>query len=59
MDIETQLGVALIYVIISGLIFYCLGYSTGKRDGAKLGRSVGIRIGERRSIERRDRIQNG
>jgi len=59
MDIETQLGVALIYVIISGLIFYSLGYSTGKRDGAKLGRSVGIRIGERRSIERRDRIQNG
>ena len=59
MDIETQLGVIIIYVITSALIFYALGYSTGKRDGAKLGRSVGIRIGERRSIERRDRVQNG
>ena len=59
MDIETQLGVVIIYVITSGLIFYSLGYGAGKRDGAKLGRSVGIRIGERRSIERRDKVQNG
>jgi hypothetical protein len=59
MDIETQLGVVIIFILLSGIIFYSLGYSTGKKDGAKLGRSVGIRIGERRSIERRDSVQNG
>jgi hypothetical protein len=51
MDIGTQFGWAMIYILASCTIFYTLGYRTGKRDGHKLGRSVGIRIGERRARE--------
>lgn len=48
----TQMGYVIIYVLGSGIVFYSLGYKAGKRDGHKQGRSVGIRIGERRAIER-------
>ena len=51
MDIETQLGWAIILILGMAVIFYTLGYSTGKRDGHKAGRAVGIRIGERRARE--------
>jgi hypothetical protein len=59
MGIETQIGWMIISILTTAITFYGLGHTTGKRDGAKLGRSVGIRIGERREIERRDRVQNG
>jgi len=51
MNLETQLGWAIILVLGMAVIFYTLGYSTGKRDGHKAGRAVGIRIGERRARE--------
>jgi hypothetical protein len=51
MDLETQLGWALIILLGMAVVFYTLGYSTGKRDGHKAGRAVGIRIGERRARE--------
>jgi hypothetical protein len=51
MDLETQLGWAIILVLGMAVMFYTLGYSTGKRDGHKSGRAVGIRIGERRARE--------
>ena len=51
MGLETQLGWAIILILGMAVVFYSLGYSTGKRDGHKLGRSVGIRIGERRARE--------
>ena len=51
MGIKDQFGWLLIYLMASTIIFYTLGYKAGKRDGAKLGRSVGIRIGERRARE--------
>jgi hypothetical protein len=52
MGSKDQFGWLLIYLIASTIIFYTLGYIAGKRDGHKQGRSVGIRIGERRAIER-------
>ena len=51
MDLETQLGWAIILVLGMAVILYTLGYTTGKRDGHKAGRAVGIRIGERRARE--------
>ena len=51
MDLETQFVWAILLILGMALVFYSLGYSTGKRDGHKLGRSVGIRIGERRARE--------
>jgi hypothetical protein len=51
MDLETQLGWAIILILGMAVVFYTLGYSTGKRDGHKAGRAVGIRIGERRARE--------
>jgi hypothetical protein len=51
MELNTQIGWMIIFILGSGIVFYSLGYSTGKRDGHKLGRSVGIRIGERRARE--------
>lgn len=51
MNLETQLGWAIILVLGMAVVFYTLGYSTGKRDGHKAGRAVGIRIGERRARE--------
>ena len=51
MDLETQLGWAIILILAMAVVFYTLGYSTGKRDGHKAGRAVGIRIGERRARE--------
>ena len=51
MDLETQLGWAIILVLGMAVVFYTLGYSEGKRDGHKAGRAVGIRIGERRARE--------
>jgi hypothetical protein len=50
MGIETQLGLAIIYVILSASIFYSLGYSTGKKDGYIKGRSAGMRIGLDRRV---------
>ena len=41
----------MLIIISSGIVFYSLGYNAGKRDGHALGRSVGIRIGERRARE--------
>jgi hypothetical protein len=52
MGIKEQFGWLLVYLSASTAIFYTLGYNAGKRHGHKLGRSVGIRIGERRAIER-------
>jgi hypothetical protein len=51
MNLETQLGWAIILILGMAVVFYTLGYSTGKRDGHKAGRAVGIRIGERRARE--------
>jgi hypothetical protein len=49
---EQMIGFYMISFLTTAGLFYTLGYSTGKRDGHKLGRSVGIRIGERRATER-------
>jgi hypothetical protein len=51
MGLETQFVWAIFLILGMAVVFYSLGYSTGKRDGHKLGRSVGIRIGERRARE--------
>ena len=51
MDLETQIGWAIILILGMAVIFYSIGYSTGKKDGHKAGRAVGIRIGERRARE--------
>jgi hypothetical protein len=51
MGLETQFVWAILLILGMAVVFYSLGYSTGKRDGHKLGRSVGIRIGERRARE--------
>ena len=51
MDLETQLGWAMVILLGMAVVFYTLGYSTGKKDGHKEGRAVGIRIGERRARE--------
>jgi hypothetical protein len=51
MDIEMMFGWGMIYTLGMALVFYTLGYSTGKKDGHKAGRAVGIRIGERRARE--------
>jgi hypothetical protein len=51
MDLETQFVWSILLILGMAVVFYSLGYSTGKRDGHKLGRSVGIRIGERRARE--------
>jgi hypothetical protein len=59
MDAKTQIGIVIISIISMGIFFYCLGYAAGKTHGHRLGRSVGIRIGERRSQERRIRANNG
>ena len=48
---EQMIGYYMISFLATAMIFYTLGYSTGKRDGHALGRSVGIRIGERRARE--------
>jgi len=53
MDLQTQYGWMMIVILLSAIVFYCLGYSTGRKDGHKHGRSVGIRIGERRAIDRK------
>jgi len=51
MGIETQIGWAIIYVLGSALLFYSLGYNTGKKDGYLKGRSAGMRIGADRRIK--------
>jgi hypothetical protein len=48
---EQMIGYYMISFLTTAMIFYTLGYSTGKRDGHKAGRAVGIRIGERRARE--------
>ena len=53
MDLNTQIGWAILLILGMGIVFYSLGYSTGKRDGHRVGRAVGIRIGERRSLDRK------
>jgi hypothetical protein len=50
MGMETQLGWILINIIVSGIIFYSLGYSTGRKDGYIKGRSAGMRIGADRRV---------
>jgi len=50
MSMETQLGWILINIIASGIIFYSLGYSTGRKDGYIKGRSAGMRIGADRRV---------
>jgi hypothetical protein len=50
MDIEQQIGFAMIFVISSAALFYSLGYNTGKKDGYLKGRIAGIHIGK--EIER-------
>jgi hypothetical protein len=53
MDVETQFMWMMLIILGMGIVFYSLGYSTGKKDGYKHGRSMGIRIGERRALDRR------
>jgi hypothetical protein len=50
MGMETQLGLLMIYIIITGSIFYSLGYSSGRKDGYIKGRSAGMRIGADRRV---------
>jgi hypothetical protein len=50
MSMETQLGLLLLYIITSGIIFYSIGYSSGRKDGYIKGRSAGMRIGADRRV---------
>jgi hypothetical protein len=52
MDLETQIGWVIIYILTSGMIFYSLGFRSGKAEGYLKGRAAGMRIG-------RDRVNNG
>ena len=52
MDLEMQIGWAIVVILAQGMIFYSLGYKSGKSEGYLKGRSVGMRIG-------RDRVNNG
>ena len=49
---EQTIGYGMVAFLGIAVIFYSLGYGAGKRNGHRAGRSVGIRIGERRAIER-------
>jgi hypothetical protein len=50
MSIEQIIGFGMVYIIVSGAIFYTLGYNTGKKDGYLIGRVAGISVGKQ--IER-------
>ena len=50
MGIETAIGWMIIVILTSGITFYTLGYSTGKKDGYVKGRSAGMRIGADRRV---------
>jgi len=50
MDFETQLGWLIVFTLFSGIVFYSLGYSSGKKYGYLKGRSAGMRIGTDRRV---------
>jgi hypothetical protein len=52
MELETQIVWTIIYTITSCTIFYTLGHAQGKKDGYWRGRSVGMRIGAEREVNR-------
>jgi hypothetical protein len=46
MELEQQIGMAILYVLGSCTVFYSLGYNRGKKDGYLKGRIIGISIGK-------------
>ena len=52
MELETQIVWTIIYTITSCTIFYTLGHAQGKKDGYWRGRSVVMRIGSEREVNR-------
>jgi hypothetical protein len=52
MDTGTQIMWVILYTFTSCTIFYSLGHAQGKKDGYWRGRSVGMRIGAEREVNR-------
>ena len=52
MDLETQILWVIIYTVASATVFYTMGHNQGKKDGYWRGRSVGMRIGSEREVNR-------
>ena len=52
MELDAQIIWIVIYTVSSCTIFYTLGHAQGKKDGYWRGRSVGMRIGSEREVNR-------
>jgi hypothetical protein len=50
MDLQTQFGWMILVILGMGIVFYSIGYSTGRKDGYLKGRSAGMRIGADRRV---------
>jgi hypothetical protein len=47
MNLEQMIVFIMAFTILSGSVFYSLGYNAGKKDGYLKGRIAGINIGKR------------
>jgi hypothetical protein len=52
MDFEQMIVFIMAFTILSGSVFYSLGYNSGRKDGYLKGRIAGIHIGKQIERER-------
>ena len=50
MEMETTFGWMILIILGMAVLFYSIGYSTGRKDGYLRGRSAGMRIGADRRV---------
>ena len=50
MGMETTFGWMILIILGMAVLFYSIGYSTGRKDGYLRGRSAGMRIGADRRV---------